>query len=312
MIGLVDGDDDFGPGGLRVAECFDGLGHDAIIGGDDEHDDVRDVRAAGAHGTKCRMAGRIKEGDLLHLRLPFRVREGNRVSADVLRDAAGFARDDIRLADDVEQRGLAVVDVAHDGHDRRARLEIFDLIFDVQLHLFDGRVDDAGALLAFFNFETKAVFRADFFGDIFIDRLVDGGEDVERDQIRDDLERLAFELLGQLAHHDGWLERNDFARGGLGKFRANRFRGLASRRLSRPAAGRKLLTAVLKTTALLLERRTAIRTTAKIRATSRRRRAGASGRKLDGTDFVTRAGGRLGQVDKADLVADLRARRSGR
>jgi hypothetical protein len=43
------------------------------------------------------------------------------IGADVLGDAAGFARHDVGLADRVEQRGLAVVDVAHDGDDRRAR-----------------------------------------------------------------------------------------------------------------------------------------------------------------------------------------------
>jgi hypothetical protein len=46
------------------------------------------------------------------------------VRTDVLRDAAGLARDDVRLADGVEQSGLTVVDVAHDGHDRRTDLEV--------------------------------------------------------------------------------------------------------------------------------------------------------------------------------------------
>lgn len=41
------------------------------------------------------------------------------VGTDVLRDAAGLARDDVRLADRVQQPGLTVVDVTHDGHDRR-------------------------------------------------------------------------------------------------------------------------------------------------------------------------------------------------
>ena len=45
------------------------------------------------------------------------------VRTDVLRDAARLARDDVRVADAVEQRGLAVVDVAHHRDDRRARLE---------------------------------------------------------------------------------------------------------------------------------------------------------------------------------------------
>jgi len=50
------------------------------------------------------------------------------VSADVLRDAAGFARSHTRGADVVQQRGLAVVDVTHDGHDRCARLGLGGLI----------------------------------------------------------------------------------------------------------------------------------------------------------------------------------------
>lgn len=40
------------------------------------------------------------------------------VGTDVLGDAAGLARDDVRLADGVEQSGLTVVDVTHDGDDR--------------------------------------------------------------------------------------------------------------------------------------------------------------------------------------------------
>ena len=49
------------------------------------------------------------------------VRQRDVVRADVLRDAAGFAGDHVRLADVVEQRRLAVVDVTHDGDDGRTR-----------------------------------------------------------------------------------------------------------------------------------------------------------------------------------------------
>ena len=40
------------------------------------------------------------------------------VGADVLGDATGLAGGDLGLADRVQQRCLAVVDVAHDRHDR--------------------------------------------------------------------------------------------------------------------------------------------------------------------------------------------------
>ena len=57
------------------------------------------------------------------------------VGADVLGDAAGLAGRHLGLADGVEQAGLAVVDVAHDGDDRAARLEVLGVVLD---HLLDG------------------------------------------------------------------------------------------------------------------------------------------------------------------------------
>ena len=47
------------------------------------------------------------------------------VRTDVLGDATGFACDDVRVADGVEQAGLTVVDVTHDGDDGRTDLEVF-------------------------------------------------------------------------------------------------------------------------------------------------------------------------------------------
>ena len=76
--------------------------------------------AAGAHHRERFVARRVEEDDAAAVDL-------DRVRADVLRDAAGFALGDLRLADRVEQRRLAVVDVAHDRDDRRARREVLGL-----------------------------------------------------------------------------------------------------------------------------------------------------------------------------------------
>ncbi|MGC3971838.1 MAG: hypothetical protein QM775_32195 [Pirellulales bacterium] len=46
------------------------------------------------------------------------------VRTDVLCDAAGLALADVGLADRVQQSGLAVVDVTHDGDHRRPLLEV--------------------------------------------------------------------------------------------------------------------------------------------------------------------------------------------
>ncbi len=64
------------------------------------------------------VAGGVDEGDQTPVFVGL-------VGADVLRDAAGLACDDVRRADAVEQQRLAVVDVAHDRDDRRTwRLQI--------------------------------------------------------------------------------------------------------------------------------------------------------------------------------------------
>ena len=121
-VDLVDRDDDRNLGRLRVADRLDGLLHDAVIGGDDQHDDVGDIGAARAHRGKGLMARRIDKGDLLA------VGERHAVGADMLRDAAGLAAGDVGLAQRVEQRGLAVVDMAHDRDDRGARLQHVGLV----------------------------------------------------------------------------------------------------------------------------------------------------------------------------------------
>ena len=61
------------------------------------------------------VAGRVEEGDALAVVQP------HLIGADVLGDAAVLARRHVGRAQRVEQAGLAVVDVAHDGHDRRTR-----------------------------------------------------------------------------------------------------------------------------------------------------------------------------------------------
>ena len=69
------------------------------------------------------------------------------VGTDVLGDATRFTGDDVGVADRVEELGLTVVDVTHDGDDRRTDLEIlvalvFELLVEVEV--------EAGEQLAVF------------------------------------------------------------------------------------------------------------------------------------------------------------------
>ena len=135
-VDLVDRDEDRHVGGAGVVDRLDRLRHHAVVGGDDDHDDVGDVGAAGAHRGERGVARRVDEGDrlavLVHL-----------VGADVLGDPAGLAGDDLGLADRVEQRGLAVVDVAHDRDHRRAVGEVLvGVVVDRRLDRLLGGADD--------------------------------------------------------------------------------------------------------------------------------------------------------------------------
>jgi len=61
------------------------------------------------------------------------MRNRDGVGADVLGDAAGFFRRDVGFTDHVEQGGLAMIDVSHDGDHRRPQLQFFGLVFDIDL-----------------------------------------------------------------------------------------------------------------------------------------------------------------------------------
>ncbi len=90
---------------------FHRLRHDAVVGRNHEHDDVRHLGAARTHGGKRSVARRIDERDLGTRR------RGHLIGADVLGDAARFARNDVGRANGVEKARFAVVDVTHDGDD---------------------------------------------------------------------------------------------------------------------------------------------------------------------------------------------------
>ncbi len=110
----------------------------------------------------------------------------------MLRDAAGLAGDDLGLPDRVEERGLAVVDVAHDRDHGRATLEVgFGIVVVRFLGDLFGRADDVDLAVECLGED--------------LDRLV--GERLgqrrhlpELHQLLDHVGRTDAERLGDLAH----------------------------------------------------------------------------------------------------------------
>ena len=319
VIALVDGDKDRDFRGLGVVQGLDGLRHDAVVRRNDEDDEISDVRTTGAHGTERGVTGRVEERDLLDVFLPLRMRKGNRVSADVLRDAARFAIGDIGFADDIEQGSFAVVNMTHDGDDGRTRLESFRFVLNIHLDFFDERVNLTFTLGAFLNLELDAVLRADLNGELFVNRLIHVGEDARFHEVSDDLERLLLEGIGEFAHDNGRLDDDDLC---VGRQRESRCCGL--RRLRRAAwcAGAAILLCAgaltgeaLTTGAALTGSATKLLCVATSQETRLTGCAGATCCRRGG--FRSARFGRFGlrtgsKLDETNLLADLRLGRDDR
>ena len=187
LVDLVDRHDDRHAGGARMLDRLDGLRHHAVIGRHHQHHDVGGLGAAGAHRGERRVARRIQEGDHALGRLHV-------VGADVLGDAAGLARRDLGAADVVEQRGLAVVDVAHDGDHRRARRRLLGRV----RHRRPAGPPRSG--LPCSSLGRVAHLLDHQHRRVLVDRLVDGGHHAHVHQRLDDFGGLDGHLLRQLRH----------------------------------------------------------------------------------------------------------------
>ncbi len=195
FVHFIDGDDDRAFRRFRVVDRFFGLGHDAIVGGDDQDDDVGHFGAAGAHFGESGVSWRIDEGDRFAI-------ANDLIGADVLRDSAGFGLDDARMADGVEKGGLAVVDVAHDGDDRGTLDEQFGIVDDVHFFKF-------GHVGFEFVFHLVTVIENDQFRGFAVDRLRLRRHDFHEHQFFDDFGDGFSERLGQIQNRHSFTIGND-------------------------------------------------------------------------------------------------------
>ena len=196
FIYLVDGKDDGHAGSRGMRNGLLRLRHDVVVCGNDDDGNVRHLGTAGTHGGESLVARRVEEGDVPS------VVERHIVGTDVLRDAARLTRDDVGLADVVEQRRLAMVDVAHDGDDGSAGHEVGLIVLlladcgaDLRTDVFCGEAELLGNEVD--GLGIHALIDADHDADAHAcgDNLRDGhvhhrGELIGRDELRQ-LEHLA-------------------------------------------------------------------------------------------------------------------------
>src|SRR3972149_8425377 len=71
-VSLIDGNDDGDTGCLGVVNRFQGLGHNAVVGGDHQDSDVGNGGSPSSQGREGLMAGGVDEGYLLSVNLHLR------------------------------------------------------------------------------------------------------------------------------------------------------------------------------------------------------------------------------------------------
>ena len=129
-----------------MVDSFLRLRHHVVVSGDDDDSDVRDLRTTSTHSGEGFVTWRIEEGNALT------TLEADAVGTDMLGDPPCFASDDVGIAQAVEERRLTVVDVTHDGDDRRTADEVsfvIDLFF-LRDGFDDLSADEVGLVAEFF------------------------------------------------------------------------------------------------------------------------------------------------------------------
>ena len=112
LIDFVDRNDDRNFSVFGVAYSFKCLRHNAVVRGNNKHNNIRNLRSACAHHRKRFMSRRVEESYATLFRR-------NRIRADVLRNASELAFGNVRISYRVESFCLSVINVSHNRNNRR-------------------------------------------------------------------------------------------------------------------------------------------------------------------------------------------------
>src|SRR5688572_23400834 len=102
LVDLIDGYNDGHLGGARVFDGFNGLGHNAIISRDHQHDYIRGFGAPRAHQGESLVTWRVEKDYPARLARSIRTRHLHTVGADVLSNTSGLSAGHISGANAVK------------------------------------------------------------------------------------------------------------------------------------------------------------------------------------------------------------------
>ena len=190
-----------------MAQGLTRLWHDAVIRRHHEHHNVGDIRTPRPHLGKRGVTRGVNERDRVTIVL-------NAVSTNVLRDATRLTSGDPRLAQRIQKRCLAMVNVTHESDDRSAQLEflLLHLLRHLSLRFHDHLLNlvHTSALLALLTLQLETVLLANLLRHIDLDVFVRARhEHLKPNQIRNHLEGLQAHPLSQFLDNDRRLQMND-------------------------------------------------------------------------------------------------------
>ena len=129
----------------------------------------------------------------------------------MLGDAAGLFLADVGLTDGVEQSGLAVVDVAHDGHHRRTRLEVLLATLVLTVGEVEGLQQLAVLVLGRHDLDDVVHLAAEQLECLVADGLRGGHHLAEVEQRLHQRGRVGVDLLGEIGQRRAAGQPDGFA-----------------------------------------------------------------------------------------------------
>ncbi len=121
FVNFINGHNDRHSRDFGVVNRFHGLGHDAVVGGDNKNHQIRNLGAAGPHFSKRFMPRRIQKDNLSFFGYDM-------IGSDVLCNTSGFIFGDFGFSDHIEKRCLAMIHMSHYGNHRRFGYEFVGVI----------------------------------------------------------------------------------------------------------------------------------------------------------------------------------------
>ena len=178
---------------LSMVDSLDGLRHYTVICCYNQNCNVGYLCAAGTHSGESLMARGIQEYNLLALVVYL-------ISTDVLGNTAGLAGSNVGFTDSIQQGGFTMVNVAHNGNNRRTRNAFFRRIVNL------GNLCWILFRCLLPNLYAEVV--ADKLCGIEIDILVDGNHYAQHEQSLDYFINLTLNELGKFLYIDGFANFN--------------------------------------------------------------------------------------------------------